>query len=66
MQVIKDLFGSKKFVASLIGLATAVAMRLGVPETSITELIAIISPILTYIGAQGFADMGKEKVKAAK
>jgi len=63
MQVIKDLFASKKFVASLVGLVSAVAFRLGVPETELTELLAVISPILVYIGAQGFADQGKEAVK---
>ena len=63
MQVIKDLFASKKFVASLVGLVSAVAIRLGVPETDLTELLAVISPILVYIGAQGFADKGKEAVK---
>jgi hypothetical protein len=64
MKVIKELFASKKFVSALIALVTMVAVKLGVPETTITELVTIVSPMLTYIGAQGFADMGKEKVKA--
>jgi len=64
MQVIKDLLSSKKFVASLVAMLTAVAIRLGMPEVQIEELIAIISPVLAYIGAQGFADLGKEKAKS--
>ena len=63
MEVIKDLLNSKKFVASLIGLITAVAVKMGVPETEISELVAIVSPMLVYAGAQGFADIGKEKAK---
>lgn len=59
MNVLKDLFNSKKFVAALLAVVTAVAVRLGAPEVQIEELIAIVSPFLTFIGAQGFADRGK-------
>lgn len=60
MQVLKELFASKKFVASLVGVITAIAVKFGASETSITELLTLVSPILVYVGAQGFADMGKE------
>jgi hypothetical protein len=63
MSIIKDLFKSKKFVVSLLGVITAVAVKFGVPETSIEELLATISPFMVYVGAQGFADLGKEKSK---
>lgn len=63
MKLIKELLSSKKFVSALLGMATVIGVKLGVTETTITELIAIISPILVYIGAQGFADYGKEAEK---
>lgn len=66
MKLIKDLLSSKKFVSALLGMATVIAVKLGVPEATITELIAIISPILVYIGAQGFADQGKEAEKIVR
>lgn len=59
--MIRDLLDSKKFVASLVAVVTAVLVRLGVPEIQVTELLSVISPLLVYIGAQGFADIGKEK-----
>jgi hypothetical protein len=61
MKVLRELLNSKKFVASLIGLVTAVAVKLGAPETAVEELVAIVSPMLVYAGAQGFADLGKER-----
>ena len=59
--VFVDLLQSKKFVTALIGVVTAVGVRVGFPEMKIEEMISIISPILVYIGAQGFADIGKGK-----
>tara|TARA_R110002153_G_scaffold132597_1_gene281599 strand:- start:765 stop:977 length:213 start_codon:yes stop_codon:yes gene_type:complete len=59
MNVFRDLFNSKKFVGALLTMASAVAIRLGIPEIQLEEIIAIISPMLAYIGAQGFADRGK-------
>lgn len=64
MNTLRDLLNSKKFVTALIGVVTAVGVRLGFPEVQMEELILIISPILTYIGAQGFADIGKGKAQA--
>jgi len=59
----KELLNSKKFVVALVAVVTAVLVRLGVPEVEVEELIAIVSPFLTYIGAQGFADLGKSKAQ---
>lgn len=63
MQTLRNLFNSKKFIASLVATATAVALELGFPEVAVEQVLAAISPLLTYIGAQGFADMGKERAK---
>lgn len=64
MNIIQELLGSKKFVGALLTMITAVAVRLGVPEVQVSEIVAIVSPMLAYIGAQGFADIGKERVIA--
>ena len=61
MNILRELLDSKKFVAALLGVITAVAIQLGIPETTVTEMAAILSPLLAYIGAQGFADLGKER-----
>ncbi len=60
MTVIRDLLQSKKFVTALIAVGVAAAARLGIPEIEMNEILAIISPMLAYIGAQGFVDIGKE------
>jgi len=60
-QVIVALLSSKKFITSLMGVATAIGVQIGIPEVKIEELMAILSPLLVYIGAQGFADMGKNQ-----
>ncbi len=63
MTVLKDLFSSKKFVGALVTMASAVGVRLGIPEIEIQEILTLISPMLAYIGAQGFADHGKPAAK---
>lgn len=64
MKLIRELLASKKFVTSLLGCVIAVMVKAGIPATSVDELLAIVSPFLAYVGAQGLADMGKEKAKA--
>ncbi len=64
MNILRELLDSKKFIAALITMASAIAVKLGIPETSIGEIVALVSPMLAYIGAQGFADIGKERVFA--
>lgn len=59
MDLIRELLRSKKFVTALLGVITAVAVKYGIPEASVTELFAVVSPLLVYIGAQGAADFGK-------
>lgn len=63
MQLIRELLTSKKFVTSLLGVITAVAVKFGAPEAKVEELLVLVSPFLAYVGAQGLADMGKEKAK---
>lgn len=61
-KVLKDLLLSKKFVVALLACFAAVAARYGW-EVDTQTIIAVVSPFLVYIGAQGWADSGKEKAK---
>ena len=55
----KDLLRSKKFRVALLALVGGIAVKLGMPETTVEELIALVSPLLAYIVGQGIADVGK-------
>jgi hypothetical protein len=63
---IKEMLSSKKAIAMIIAGAVWAAGRLGWHVDS-SEMTAAISPLLTYILAQGVADFGKgaAQVKAA-
>lgn len=61
--VLGKLLGSKKFVTALIAVAVAFAAKMLMPETGMAEILAMTSPLLVYVGAQGVADMGKERAK---
>jgi hypothetical protein len=50
------LLDSRKFIVALLATITAVLVEVGIPEAETSELVAILSPLLAYIGAQGFAD----------
>ena len=63
MKIVKDLLASKKFIGALLTMIAAAAVAFGVPEITVGEILVIVSPMLTYIGAQGIADMGKESAK---
>lgn len=63
MSLVRELLSSKKFVVSLVGLVSAVAVKLGYPEASVDEILTVLSPMLVYVGAQGFADFGKAAAK---
>lgn len=58
--IVKNLFLSKKFVVALLTGGGAVAMYFGY-NVDPTKILAILSPFLLYIGAQGWADSGKEQ-----
>ena len=62
--LLKGLFGSKKFVALVIGLGVTAAVKMGLPEDAGKELSTqVVALVATYLGAQGIADAGKEKAK---
>lgn len=60
--IIKDLFLSKKF---LVALFTAFGAFTAYNGWSVdpTTILLMAAPFLAYIGAQGWADSGKEKAK---
>lgn len=57
-----ELFKSKKFIVSLIGLIVVIAGHFGL-ELDEVSLVTIVSPIIAYIIGQGMSDLGKEKAK---
>ena len=62
MSTIKSLFGSKKFVAMLAGVAVYLASRFGfdVAQSDAENVLALVG---LYIGGQSLADVGKEAAK---
>ena len=64
MKVIKELFGSKKFLALLAGLVAVLLKAFGVPIGE-EALLPVLGLIATYIVGQGVADNGKEAAKVA-
>lgn len=60
--IVKDLFLSKKFLVALITAVGTVTAYFGW-NVDPTALLAVATPFLIYIGAQGWADSGKEKAK---
>ncbi len=60
--IVKDLLLSKKFVVALLTGAGAVAAYFGF-DVNPEAILAMMTPFLIYIGAQGWADGGKEKSK---
>ncbi len=69
MKLLKDLLGSKKFIALLVGLVLEVltASVLPVSDEVKIQLMTWIGGLdAAYIGGQGLADIGKEKAKVEK
>lgn len=62
MMVVRDLFRSKKFVAALIAMISALAGKFGL-EWDNAFVATLITPLVIFIGGQGVADAGKEKAK---
>ena len=60
--VVKDLLLSKKFIVALLACAGSVAAHFGWSVNTET-ILTVIAPLLVYIGAQGWADNGKEKAR---
>jgi hypothetical protein len=59
--IIKELLSSKKWVTALLSVLGGIAIKYGLPETTVAELTAILSPALMYIGGQAYVDNAKEK-----
>jgi len=62
MDVLAELFRSKKFVAMLAGLIAMLVAKIGwqLDEATITQAVSLVG---VYIGGQALADLGKEKAK---
>jgi hypothetical protein len=58
------LLKSKKFISALLAAIIAfIAEMMGVPHD---QVLLMVAPFLAYIGAQGLADLGKEKALREK
>ena len=62
LSVIKEAATSKKFIATVAGAITAAALKIGM-DLPTEDVATVLSPILAYIVAQGWADRGKEAAK---
>ena len=60
--VLRDMLGSKKAIAMIVGLVVSCVGKYGL-DLPTEELTAVLSPILAYILGQGVADVGKEKAR---
>lgn len=59
---IKGIIESKKFVAGVLGTIAAGAGHFGF-GVDVSTMLEILSPLMIAIGAQGWADSGKEAAK---
>lgn len=59
-----DIFKSKKWQAAMVGMVVATIGHFNESIAGIAEQILWV--IMAFIGAQGFADVGKEKAKIEK
>ncbi len=57
-----SIFKSKKFRAAIAGVIVALVAEVGL-DLDTEQVIVVLAPILTYIGSQGLADIGKERAK---
>ncbi len=62
MNIITDLFSSKKFIMALSGIVVVVVVNF-VPEIDEESLTQIVGLILMAIFGQAMADFGKEAKK---
>ncbi len=59
---IKEMLKSKKALMALISVAVWLGGKLGL-HMDTTELLGVVTPLWTYVLAQGVADHGKEAAK---
>lgn len=60
MDLLRDLFSSKKFIASIT--ASIIALIATYFELDEAAVAAVVAPFIAYILGQGIADNGKEAV----
>ena len=65
LNTLREMFTSKKFVASVAGVIVGGAARIGL-ELPVEDVATILSPIIAFILSQGWADSGKEAAKLNK
>ena len=58
------LLASKKATMAVLGVAAWLAGKLGMDFTA-AEALAMVSPVISFVVAQGVADHGKEAAKAS-
>jgi hypothetical protein len=62
--LLRELAGSKKFAAKVIGLVVVLLLYVGLDKEiaePVAQLVTVI--VVAYLGGQGLADHGKEKAK---
>lgn len=64
-KVLNDLLLSKKFVVALLTCLGSIAAYAGWHVDPMV-ILPVVAPLLAYIGAQGWADSGKEQAKIAQ
>lgn len=60
--MIKEALTSKKFIVTVASTITAAAMKIGL-EMPTETVAAVLTPVIAYLLAQGWADRGKEAAK---
>jgi hypothetical protein len=60
--MIKEAVTSKKFITTIAGTITAAALKIGL-DLPTADVATVLSPIVAYIFAQGWADQGKSAAK---
>lgn len=64
-ETLKALLGSKKFVTACIGVLVALAAKVNW-HLQVSEVMAVVSPLIAAVLGQGIADAGKERAKVEK
>lgn len=60
--LIRETLKSKKFVLMIAGTLTAALMKIGL-NLPTEDVAAVLTPLIAYLLAQGWADNGKEAAK---
>lgn len=62
LTTLHEMFTGKKFLGAVAGTIVAAALKIGL-ELDTESVLLVISPIVSYILGQGWADTGKEAAK---